>query len=921
MNARPLAIATLIALLLHAPSARAQCSDWKAGPLDAGSAANGANGDIQASIIWDPDGPSGPQQPRLVVGGLFTSFDGVPANHLAEQDPATGQWHELGGGVGFGVYAMTIWNNELVVAGSGDTNPATPDNNILAWDGTSWTNNFYQGTSTGTIQTLVNFNGELYAGGNFVIYPTVLDVATNIAHWNVSAGKWENVAGPGTSPGQNVEALTVWGGVMYAGTYYHDGSGNPHGDVWSFDGANWTSMVTCDNFVDAFQPYDGELVIGGGFQVVGTSSIRVLMAYNGSYFHAYGSWTYGGVYSLGVWGNDLAVGGQFTNGAGQPTNNIVLYDYLTGLWTAPGTGCDNFVMTLLSDGGDLFAGGWFANAGGQPAHYGARWSGYEWAPMGGGNVAGVQAMTYYAGRLVLGGAFNQSADPGTPAHEIVGWNGANLAAYGSGMDDQVNALKAYTIGVGLSQTYELVAGGYFTHAGGVAANRIAYWDQRAVSYTPPAWTAMGAGFDNAVLAIERHNAGSGNNTYAAGSFQWSGATYLGYVGRWNGTSLAWESMGGGMNGVVYALKSYGGALYAGGSFTTAGGVSTGGLARWNGTGWSACGGFFNGTVYSLEVWNGVLVIGGSYPGINSSPNLAWYNGTSYGTFSTGGADAAVFALHAVGTNLYVGGQFNTCGGVSAHHVAQWDGSAWHPLTNGTDNTVYSLGDFGGEILAGGAFTTAGSTPTLSPHAARYTSTGLAWFTSQPYSQTVNRGSTVTFGAAPASGYGATERWYLNGAALVDGATFSGSTISGSTGATLTIANVSGFDTGNYYAVLTDGCGPDTSYTAALSLSSTTGVDGRGPLVTAFDAIGPNPSRGASLLSFTLARDARVEVRVLDIAGRRVGGADLGRLGAGRHEAMWSARDAGGDAARPGLYFVSLAIDGRTIGTRRMTIVR
>src|SRR6185503_18691424 len=64
-----------------------------------------------------------------------------------------------------------------------------------------------------------------------------------------------------------------------------------------------------------------------------------------------------------------------------------------------------------------------------------------------------------------------------------------------------------------------------------------------------------------------------------------------------------------------------------------------------------------------------------------------------------------------GPALYAGGAFTTAGGVSARHVARWDGSSWTPLGSGTSSTVLALAvhdDGGGPALyAGGEFTTAG----------------------------------------------------------------------------------------------------------------------------------------------------------------------------------------------------------------------
>jgi trimeric autotransporter adhesin len=45
---------------------------------------------------------------------------------------------------------------------------------------------------------------------------------------------------------------------------------------------------------------------------------------------------------------------------------------------------------------------------------------------------------------------------------------------------------------------------------------------------------------------------------------------------------------------------------------------------------------------------------------------------------------------AAGGNLYLAGNFNQIGGVSAANIARWDGTNWHPLGAGVDGTVTCL---------------------------------------------------------------------------------------------------------------------------------------------------------------------------------------------------------------------------------------
>ena len=79
-----------------------------------------------------------------------------------------------------------------------------------------------------------------------------------------------------------------------------------------------------------------------------------------------------------------------------------------------------------------------------------------------------------------------------------------------------------------------------------------------------------------------------------------------------------------------------------------------------------------------------------------------------------GMDNGVSALAVDASgNVYAGGAFTTAGGVSANHIAKWDGSNWSALGSGLDNayhgtSVYALAvDASGNLYAGGDFTTAG----------------------------------------------------------------------------------------------------------------------------------------------------------------------------------------------------------------------
>jgi hypothetical protein len=72
-----------------------------------------------------------------------------------------------------------------------------------------------------------------------------------------------------------------------------------------------------------------------------------------------------------------------------------------------------------------------------------------------------------------------------------------------------------------------------------------------------------------------------------------------------------------------------------------------------------------------------------------------------------GLNSNVYALAASGSDLYVGGQFTTAGGVPANYIARWDGSTWHALGSGTNGFIYDIAVNGSDVYVTGQFNTAG----------------------------------------------------------------------------------------------------------------------------------------------------------------------------------------------------------------------
>ena len=156
----------------------------------------------------------------------------------------------------------------------------------------------------------------------------------------------------------------------------------------------------------------------------------------------------------------------------------------------------------------LVAGGSFGNEPGVP-NYIAMWNNDTWEEMDGGfddpvfglAVVDLDGAGPQPPLLFAGGRFSQAG--GLPAGAIACWDGTRWSALGTGVSGgDVHALAAFDPDGPGPGSPVLVAGGSFTHAGGIPVNRIAAWDGLT-------WSPLGDGFDDSVLSLIVHDDGFG----------------------------------------------------------------------------------------------------------------------------------------------------------------------------------------------------------------------------------------------------------------------------------------------------------------------------------------------------------------------------------------------------------------------------
>jgi hypothetical protein len=444
--------------------------------------------------------------------------------------------------------------------------------------------------------------------------------------------------------------------------------------------------------------------------------------WNGSAWSSLGTGTANGVNSgvqaLAVASNgDVYVGGGFSQAGGAAASRVARWNGTT--WSTLGTGGTNGangdVLALkLGSNGDVYMAGDFTQVGGVATSFLTKWNGTAWSSLGSATVSNglnrqINTLAVAAnGDVYVGGYFTQAG--GAAANYIAKWNGNAWSSLGSG---PANGLNGEVVALVVASSGDVYAGGSFTQAGGLPANYIARWNGSA-------WSSLGTGPSNGVNNFVRALAVAGNgDLYVGGNFSQAGGVTANNVARWNGTT--WSSLGtGAANGVdvgVVALAVAGNSeVYVGGYFTRAGGIAASYIAKWNGTAWSSLGTGLNSNVLGLAVaGNGNVYVSGSFTqagGIVANRVARW-DGTTWSTLGTGtanGVNSYVIALATASNgDVYVGSSYlSQAGGIPVNQVAKWNGTAWSPLGTGVNRPVYALATSPtGKLYVGGDFTTTG----------------------------------------------------------------------------------------------------------------------------------------------------------------------------------------------------------------------
>ncbi len=385
----------MLALLVCAASARAQCApEWSAPWTSNGIAFGGAGAFAQ----WDPDG-AGPLRPMLVAAGGDRGFNLIGAYDGRD-------WRWLGEGLGIvgsleaAYVAQTTGVGSpapgLYVGGSYRRAAGEPSRSVSHWDGTSWN---HVGQVIGTTHNLLMFDED--------------------------------------GPGPNESNLFVAGGLLevaglrYPGLYRLDGTtfSLVGGSLQAFPGqkARAKSMTIFDDVGPGPRP--PALYVAGSFETAGGLVVNNIARWDGQNWEALDLGISSGVDALAVFDDDgdgpglpmLYAAGRYRTPGGNHTN-VSLSRWDGTQWSEmPGYGIAGVeALHVHDDDGDgpnkpaLFVSGLFSRVNGVYSPGLIKWDGTQWLAVGGG-LGGVNRP--FANAM---STFDEDGDPATPPGLYVG---------------------------------------------------------------------------------------------------------------------------------------------------------------------------------------------------------------------------------------------------------------------------------------------------------------------------------------------------------------------------------------------------------------------------------------------------------------------------------------------------------------------
>jgi uncharacterized delta-60 repeat protein len=655
----------------------------------------GANGNVY-NVYSQTNG-------KVLIGGNFTTYNGNAANHISRINANGSFDNTFNTGIGANGIVNCICgqsDGKIMIGGQFTSFNGVSRNRIARLnDDGSIDTTFNPGTGANDVveSIVVQLDGKIIIGGSFYTYKGV--GRNGIARLN-SDGSLDASFNPGSGANNSVMSICLQGdGKIIVGGLFNSFNGSTRRGIarlnanGSLDvGFNLGSWDYYWVFTTSLQN-DGKIIIGGQFNVYNNAPKNNIARLNpnGSldttFCNGTGTNDIGIVYTSSVQNDvQMVIGGDFTSYNGSvrkdvarlnPNGNIST-DYYSG------TGPDNSVLCtrVLNNGKIIFGGNFSSYNQSTASHIACVYTDGRldstFVTGTGANGAVETISVQNDGKILIGGNF--TSYQGTTRNRLgrINANGTidNSFNPGTGADDYVYCSA-------IQSDNKIIVGGDFISFNGTTMNHIARLNSNG---SLDAGFATGTGANGRIKTTSVQNDGK---IIIGGSFTSYNDTAINNLARLNvdGSLDTTFKIGIGASSMVYstALQSDG-KIIIGGAFTSYNGIITNHIARLysdgtldtlfnTGTG-------ISGLVSSILVQSdGKIIVGGTFSSINGTiiKYIARLNsdGSLDTTFVTG-ANSAIYSIALQNDDkIIIGGAFSLYSGVSKKSIARLHNNIIH----------------------------------------------------------------------------------------------------------------------------------------------------------------------------------------------------------------------------------------------------
>jgi hypothetical protein len=286
---------------------------------------NGVNGKIKTMFVHNN---------QIIVGGVFTAANGIPANHIAVYDLQNSQWQNMGSLDGT-VNTIAVFNNEIYAGGS--------FTGLLAkWNGSAWIDANQIGFYGNEVRTLEVINNELIIGGDF-------ELPTGALRKNVVGFDGTQFIYMGFGTLTPVNDLAFYNGRIYAACDVVSGNDTCALALFNASNNDWEKVIVPINNLGnsfggdkicALAVNGNEMLCGGNFMVgAGLFFGSNMMRFQQTNTAQADDYTITPVLYLDSTVNTIAMnnsiayfGGEFVaNNMSNVLNHVAYFDVLTGI--------------------------------------------------------------------------------------------------------------------------------------------------------------------------------------------------------------------------------------------------------------------------------------------------------------------------------------------------------------------------------------------------------------------------------------------------------------------------------------------------------------------------------------------------------------------------------------------------------------